>query len=49
VVIGQVILGTGLILSQLFVAPGLDRAEAAARPVLVSVKTLQTKPASGAA
>jgi hypothetical protein len=49
VVIGQVILGTGLILSQLFVAPGLDRAEAAARPVLVSVETLRTKPASGAA
>jgi hypothetical protein len=42
-------LGTLLILSQLFVDPGLDRAEAATRPVLVSVETLRTKPTSGAA
>lgn len=49
VVAAQVIIGAGLILSQLFVEPGLDRAEAATRPVLVSVATLRTKPASGAA
>ena len=49
VVIGQVIIGTALLLSQLFVDPGLGRAEAATRPVLVSVETLRTKPASGAA
>lgn len=48
-VIGQVLLGTALILAQLFVSPGLDRAEAATRPVLVSVETLRTKPTSGAA
>jgi alginate lyase len=48
-VIGQVLIGTALILAQLFVIPRLDRAEAATRPVLVSVETLRTKPTSGAA
>ena len=45
----QVVLGAALILSGLFVTPSLDRAEAATRPVLVSVETLRTKPMSGAA
>jgi hypothetical protein len=49
VVVGQIILVTALIFSQLFVDPGLDSAEAATRPVLVSAATLRTKPMSGAA
>jgi hypothetical protein len=49
VVVAQVIIGTGLIMSQMFVAPGPQGAQAATRPVLVSVETLRTKPTSGAA
>jgi hypothetical protein len=49
IVVGQIILVTALIFSQLFVDPGLDSAEAATRPVLVSAATLKTKPMSGAA
>ncbi len=49
IVVGQVLLAATLILSQLFVDPGLDSAEAATRPVLVSAATLRTKPMSGAA
>ncbi|HET9457351.1 MAG TPA: alginate lyase family protein, partial [Candidatus Limnocylindrales bacterium] len=45
----QLVLAAALILSGLFVTPSLDRAEAATRPVLVSVETLRTKPTSGAA
>jgi hypothetical protein len=48
-VVGQILLVTALISSQLFVDPGLDSAEAATRPVLVSAATLRTKPMSGAA
>ena len=49
IVVGQIILVTALIFSQLFVDPGLGSAEAATRPVLVSAATLRTKPMSGPA
>jgi hypothetical protein len=49
IVIGQIMLVTALIFSQLFVDPGQGSAEAATRPVLVSAATLKLKPMSGAA
>jgi hypothetical protein len=49
IVVGQITLVSALILSQMFVDPGLGSAEAATRPVLVSAATLKTKPMSGAA
>ena len=49
IVVGQIILVTALIFSQLFVDPGLGSAEAATRPVLVSAATLRLKPMSGPA
>lgn len=49
VAIGQLVVATGLIVSQLVVNPNVDSAVAAAGPVLVSVDTLRTKPTSGAA
>ena len=49
IVVGQIMIVTALIFSQLFVDPGQGSAEAATRPVLVSAATLKTKPMSGAA
>lgn len=48
-VVAAILFGITMVISQLFVRPTIDSADAATAPVLVSVETLRTKPTSGAA